>query len=194
MVSLCCCHEDPGKSQACPFASSMAVFPVCCLCYSPFSSPAARQVGSCAKRCGEERAAENADCVLMHLCNHHSGVRLQEDDKTAEWSMFNLFFPPLQYELQWVIVECVEKHKFSIWSRNVYLPCNFESLRFYGWIWKFCVTWHIGWNRLGYRQKKNLVGWGSKYSLNIRTGESRNVILVHKHFPGCCTAVFHIYN
>lgn len=41
-------------------------------------------VGSCKECCGEERAAENADCLLMHLRNHRSGVRLQEDDNIAE--------------------------------------------------------------------------------------------------------------
>lgn len=34
--------------------------------------------------CGEGRAAENADCLLMHLSNHHPGLGLQEDDKIAE--------------------------------------------------------------------------------------------------------------
>lgn len=59
-------------------------FSQCVACAIPHS--ALQQPGKLAavQSCGEERAAENADCVLMHLCNHHSGVGLQEDDKTAE--------------------------------------------------------------------------------------------------------------
>lgn len=74
----------PREEPDVPFCQQHGGVPALLPVLVPIQLCRAGTVGSCTECRGGERVAENADCLLLHLCNHYSRVRLQEDDKIAE--------------------------------------------------------------------------------------------------------------